>query len=56
MRAEAIATKLRSGNILSFGKDIKSIVGRKLSLPQNIDQIKGDRIIVELWRLNFFEF
>ena len=53
MRAEAIASKLRSGNILSFWKDIKSIVGRKRSLPQNIDQIKGDRNIAELWRAKY---
>ena len=55
MRAEAIASKLRSGNIFSSLKDIKSTVGRKRSLPQKIDQMKVDHNIAELWRVKYSE-
>ena len=53
MRAEAITSKMRSGNMLSFWKGIKSIVGRKRSLPQNIYRTKGDHNITELWRVKY---
>ena len=56
MRAETKVSKLRSSNMISFWKEIKSIAGRKQSLLQNIDLMKDNQNIAEIWRGKYSAF
>ena len=53
LKAEALANKLRSRNIKSFWRDIKSHDHKKQSLPQKADQVCGHQNIAGLWKKRY---